>query len=206
MRIWGFSFFFLNLYNLDMADLTKKALSFSLKELLKEKTISKITINDICEKAGVRRQTFYYHFADLPELVEWTCYTEAESVLKENRTYNSWQEGFLDIFKLAKKEKSFLLNIYHGVSLELLQNYLCKLTFPLLKKVVDEVCLSLGVDDVSETDKGFIERFYTIAFVDIMISWADRDMKEDPKDIIDHLSPLVKGTIPNALKAYSCRK
>lgn len=72
--------------------------------------------------------------------------------------------------------------------------------------MVDEVCLSLGVDDVSETDKGFIERFYTIAFVDIMISWADRDMKEDPKDIIDHLSPLVKGTIPNALEAYSCRK
>ena len=109
MRIWGFSFFFLNLYNLDMADLTKKALSFSLKELLKEKTISKITINDICEKAGVRRQTFYYHFADLPELVEWTCYTEVESVLKENRTYNSWQEGFLDIFKLAKKRKKFLV-------------------------------------------------------------------------------------------------
>lgn len=202
----GFLFHFRDsYYYFLMSELTKKALAFSLKELLKEKTINKITIGDICEKAGVRRQTFYYHFSDLPELVEWTFYTEVESVLKENRTYRNWEEGFSGIFKLAKEEKSFIMNIYHGVSVDLLQDYLCKLTFPLLKKVVDEVCSSLNIDDVSETDKGFIERFYTIAFVDILISWVAKGMREEPKDIINHLSPLIKGTIANALKAYSCR-
>ncbi len=188
-----------------MSELTKKALSNTLKDLLKEKPVNKITISELCEKTGIRRQTFYYHFVDLRELIEWTCYVEVESVLKENRHYSSWEAGFYDIFKLAKQEKSFIMNIYHGVSVSLLQDYMCHLTFPLLKQVVDEVAKSLDIDDVSESDKEFVERFYTIAFVDIVISWVDRDMKEDPKEIIDHLSPLIKGTIPNALKAYSIR-
>ncbi len=188
-----------------MSELTKKALSNALKELLKEKPVNKITISEVCEKTGIRRQTFYYHFADLPELIEWTCYVEVESVLKQNRDYSSWEAGFLDIFKLAKKEKSFIMNIYHGVSVSLLEDYMRRLTFPLLKHVVDEVAENLKIDDVTQTDKEFIERFYTSAFVDIVISWVDKDMKDDPKEIIDHLSPLIKGTIPNALKAYSCR-
>lgn len=188
-----------------MSELTKKALSNALKELLKEKTVNKITISELCEKTGIRRQSFYYHFQDLRELIEWTCYVEVESVLKENRDYSSWEAGFLDIFKLAKKEKSFIMNIYHGVSKSLLQEYMMRLTMPLLKHVVDEVTSSLAIDDVTESDKDFIERFYTIAFVDIVISWVGHDMKDDPKEIIDHLSPLIKGTIPNALKAYSVR-
>lgn len=188
-----------------MSELTKKALSNALKELLKEKPVNKITISELCEKTGIRRQSFYYHFADLRELIEWTCYVEVESVLKENRTYSSWEAGFLDIFKLAKKEKPFIMNIYHGVSVSLLQDYMCHLTLPLLKHVVNEVAENLNIDDVTESDKEFIERFYTIAFVDVVISWVNKDMKDDPKTIIDHLSPLIKGTIPNALKAYSCR-
>lgn len=186
-----------------MSELTKKALSNTLKSLLQEKPVNKITISELCEKTGIRRQTFYYHFSDLRELIEWTCYVEVESVLKENRHYASWEAGFYDIFKLAKEEKSFIMNIYHGVSVSLLQDYICHLTYPLLKRVVDEVAKSLAIDDVSETDKEFVERFYTISFVDIFISWVDKDMKEDPKAIIEHLSPLVKGTIANALKAYS---
>ena len=79
------------------------------------------------------------------------------------------------------------------------------MTKPLLKHVVDEVASSLHIEDVTESDKDFVARFYTVAFVDVMIGWVDRSMQEDPKAIIGHLSPLVKGTISNALIAYSGR-
>ena len=186
-----------------MSDLTKKALAESLKEILKTKPFSKVTIADICFGCGIRRQTFYYHFKDLPALVEWICTTEAEKVLENDTTYSSWQEGFYKIFQLAQREKDFIMNIYHSVSGDVLQRYLCSLTFPLLRNVVEQVATSLHLDDVSEEDKAFVERFYTIAFVDVMLGWVSMDMKEDPKGIIDHLAPLVKGTIPNALIAYS---
>ena len=50
---------------------TKKAIAFALKDLLSEKPLDKITINDIAEKAEINRQTFYYHFQDIVDLVEW---------------------------------------------------------------------------------------------------------------------------------------
>lgn len=56
-----------------MSQTTKRALAQSLKKLLQTKPLSKITINDIAEDCGVSRMTFYYHFADIYDLVEWTC-------------------------------------------------------------------------------------------------------------------------------------
>ena len=51
-----------------MANTTKLALEASLKELLRTKTIDKITINDLTEHCGISRMTFYYHFKDIYDL------------------------------------------------------------------------------------------------------------------------------------------
>lgn len=189
-----------------MSTLTKKALAQSLKDLCAEKPLTKITIGELCERTGVRRQTFYYHFNDIADLVEWIGQTEADAALKQNRDYTTWEEGFLDIFRLAKKEEPFIMNIYHSVSKDTLIRYLYHLTLPLLNHVVNEVAERLLILDVTQKDKDFIANFYTVSFIDIVIGWVDRGMTDDPKAIIHHLSPLIKGTIPNALNAYSGRK
>lgn len=56
-----------------MLDTTKRALETSLKNLLLKKPVNKITINDITEDCGVNRATFYYHFKDIYDLIEWSC-------------------------------------------------------------------------------------------------------------------------------------
>ena len=66
---------------------TKKAISFTLKELLLEKPLSKITVNDITERCDINRQTFYYHFESITDLVEWTCLEDADKVLKALEIY-----------------------------------------------------------------------------------------------------------------------
>ena len=50
---------------------TKKLLTDSLKNLLQEKSFDKITVNDICERAMVHRATFYNHFNDKTDLVNY---------------------------------------------------------------------------------------------------------------------------------------
>lgn len=45
-----------------MSDITKRAMSAALKNLLKEKKLNKITVQDIADECGINRQTFYYHF------------------------------------------------------------------------------------------------------------------------------------------------
>ena len=71
---------------------TKLAIAFAFKELLLEKPLYKITVNDITEKCEMNRQTFYYQFHDILELTEWRCGEYEERALKENRTNQTWQE------------------------------------------------------------------------------------------------------------------
>ena len=56
-----------------MSQITKRALAASLKRLLAEKPLSKITISDITDDCGINRMTFYYHFQDIYDLIEWIC-------------------------------------------------------------------------------------------------------------------------------------
>ena len=52
-----------------MAKFTKQAIMNCLLELLSTKQLDKITVKDIIEDCGVNRQTFYYHFEDIPDLI-----------------------------------------------------------------------------------------------------------------------------------------
>ena len=54
-----------------MSTITKRALEASLKKLVKTKPLNKITVSDITDDCGINRMTFYYHFKDIYDLVEW---------------------------------------------------------------------------------------------------------------------------------------
>ena len=100
-----------------MSQVTKRALEQSLKNLLLKKPLTKITINDIAEDCGINRMTFYYHFKDIYDLVEWSCTEDARKALEENKTYDTWQKGFLQIFEAVRENKPFIMNVYRLVSL-----------------------------------------------------------------------------------------
>mgnify|MGYP003156090437 FL=1 len=82
-----------------MSQVTKRALEASLKNLLLKKPLDKITINDITEDCGINRMTFYYHFKDIYDLIEWCCVEDAKKALEGKKTYDTWQQGFLQIFE-----------------------------------------------------------------------------------------------------------
>ena len=72
-----------------MSDLTKKALGASLKKILLQKPLEKITITDLTNDCGVNRQTFYYHFHDIYDLIDWIYLAEGEEAIGTQRSYDS---------------------------------------------------------------------------------------------------------------------
>ena len=64
-----------------MNQLTKDAIAKALTDLLQERPIEKITIKDITDRCGISRQTFYYHFSDIYDLMEWTLDKELRKAL-----------------------------------------------------------------------------------------------------------------------------
>lgn len=182
-----------------MSQTTKRALEASLKNLLLQKPLDKITINDIAEDCGINRMTFYYHFKDIFDLVEWSCVEDATKALEGKKTYDTWQQGFLQIFEAVLANKPFILNVYHSVSREQVEIYLYKLTYDLLIGVVEEKAQGMAVRD---EDKKFIADFYKYGFVGLMLDWIKNGMKEEPQTVIDRLSSLVHGNITSALDNY----
>lgn len=183
-----------------MSQVTKRALEASLKNLLLKKPLDKITIQDITDDCGINRMTFYYHFKDIYDLIEWSCVEDAAKALNGKKTYDTWQQGFLQIFEAVLENKPFIMNVYHSVSREQVELYLYKLTYDLLISVINEKSVQ---KNVSEEDKAFIADFYKYAFVGIMLDWIKKDMKEEPQGIITRLSVLVQGDIIRALDKYS---
>ena len=183
-----------------MSQVTKRALEQSLKNLLLKKPLTKITINDIADDCGINRMTFYYHFRDIYDLVEWSCMEDAKNALNENKTYETWQQGLLQIFEAVKQNKPFIMNVYRCVHREQIEKYLEPLVNDLILGVINEESSKLTV---REEDKLFIARIYSYILIGIMIDWINSDMSEDPHNITGKLAKLIDGSVSIALSRFA---
>ena len=186
-----------------MSQVTKRALEASLKSLLLQKPLSKITVTDITEDCGINRMTFYYHFKDIYDLVEWCCQEDASRALAGKKTYETWQQGLLRIFEAVRENKPFILNVYRSVSREQVENYLYKVTYALLDGVVEEQAQGMSV---RQEDKAFLATLYQYMFVGLMLDWIKSDMKEDPQAIVSRLELAIHGNIRAALERLRADK
>lgn len=186
-----------------MAQTTKKAIASSLKKLLAEKTLDKITVIDITNDCEVNRQTFYYHFKDIYDLVEWIYTSEASRALGNKKTYDTWQQGFNEIFKYVYENNNFVINTYHSLNREHLENFLYNETYTLLIGVIEEKASGIPV---REDDKAFIANFYKYAFVGLMLEWISKGMRENPSSIIEKVNTLIHGDIVKALEKFRTDK
>ena len=182
-----------------MPNRTKYELEASLKKLLLQKPLDKITINDLTTDCGISRMAFYYHFKDIYDLVEWVCLEDAARSLQGKKTYDTWQEGLLQIFEAVLENRPFILNVYRSVSREQIESYLFQLTRSLIRDVVEEKAAGTGL---SEEEKTFIADFYKYSFVGVMLDWVRTGMKEDYGEIVDRISTVMKGNITNSIQNF----
>ena len=182
-----------------MSQITKKAIEASLKNLLLKKPFDNITINDIAEDCGISRMTFYYHFKDIYDLVEWACEEDVKKILEDKDDYKTWTQGFLNLFEEVLKNKPFILNVYRSVGREQVENYLYKIVYDLLLNVIEEKAQGMTVRD---EDKEFVADFYKYAFVGLMLDWVKNGMKEDPHKIVKKVEFLLSGSLSVSLERF----
>lgn len=183
-----------------MSNITKHALAESLKKLLLKKPLNKITINDLTTDCGISRMAFYYHFKDIYDLVEWACLEESRKALQGKKTYDTWQEGLLQIFEAVYENKPFIINAYNAISREQIENFLFQLTHDLIMSVVEEQARSTSL---TQEQKSFIADFYKYSFVGIMLDWICQGMKSDYASICQNMCTTLHGNISNSIKNFT---
>lgn len=181
-----------------VAQTTKRALEASLKKLLLKKPLNKITINDITEDCGVNRMTFYYHFKDIYDLVDWILVEDAAEALEGRQNFETWSEALLDALQRIQDNRVLVLNVYRSVSREQVEQYLYKMLDPLLRMFVERENIP-----VQEEDKQFIIDFYKYALVGMVLEWVRRDMKTEPAIMAERLNTMMHGDLKRALLRFS---
>lgn len=183
-----------------MPDRTKRDLEEALKRQLLRKPLDKITIGELASVAGISRMTFYYHFRDIYDLVEWSCIEDARKALGGKRTYGTWTEGLRQIFEAVYVNKPFIMNVYHSVGRERIERFLGAVTSDLIIGVVNEKAEGKAIPD---DKKAFIAQFYTYSFIGVMLEWIDGGMMESYQGIVDDIAHAMKGNIINSIANFT---
>lgn len=183
-----------------MAQTTKRALGSSLKKLLRERSLDHITVKDLVEDCEVNRQTFYYHFQDLYDLLRWVFEEEAKQVVADQKDAETWREGYLRAFQYARENRGMVLHVYRSNAREHLDRCLNSMVHDMLLGVVKESTAGLAV---TEEDKEFLANFYRYAFVGLIMDWIAHDMRREPEEIVSRAAKLMEGEFRRAMERFA---
>ncbi|GFZ33625.1 TetR family transcriptional regulator [Clostridium zeae] len=179
---------------------TKAILANALIAMLQKRSIDKITVKDLVEECGLTRQTFYNHFYDIYDLVEWIYLQTTEKSLAENKDYDTWQQGFYQLLISIRNNKVLVQNTYQSTNRDSLERYMHTVIYDQVLAVVERQAIGMSVD---QKHKNFIAHFYSLAFIALICEWIKDGMKEKPEDIVEQTAVLIKGDFEKALNKYA---
>ncbi len=182
-----------------MANSTKEALGSALKQMMVLKPIDKITIKDLVEICGVNRQTFYYHFDDVYDLLEWVFEEDANRVLPKEVLYERWQEDVMIFFEYLYDNRTFALNVFNSNS----RLYMLRFLKSRLESCIRSfaVIVSEG-KSIDRNDFDFVIEFYSNGVIGLISQWMDLGMQLPKAVTKERFLRMLDGSVENMLDRF----
>lgn len=159
-----------------MPSFTRKAIKETFLKLLDERPLNEITVKDIVEECGINRNSFYYHFQDMPALLEEIIREESDAVIHKYSSVKSIVECFDAVVEFASHSKRAIMHIYRSVNRDVFEHYLMKTSLYFVQNYVD---VALAEEDLKEEDKSLIVNYYKCVCFGLIIDWLESGMKAE---------------------------
>lgn len=179
---------------------TELKLGLALKKLMATEPLDSITVQRLTQICGVNRQTFYYHFRNIYDLLTWIYLNESVENLDN---VASWEEALTYIFSYVKQNSAFVQNTLASAGRELFIEFLYSTTFSMQLQVLNQTDRE-GI--LTSDQRKFVSNFYTPSFVYLTVRWVDGGMKEDPKKQIEQVGILAENYLTEAIEKYRAYK
>ncbi|MCR5141271.1 MAG: dihydroxyacetone kinase transcriptional activator DhaS [Ruminococcus sp.] len=171
---------------------TKKALASALKSLMSRKPFAKISVGDICSECGMNRKSFYYHFRDKYDLVNWIFYTEFVHTLNYSAEDNGWQH-LNDVCRYFHENKRFYSKALKIEGQNSFRDY--------FHDILEAILLEYLVQYfATEKDSVFAAKFFSDAVICALIRWLTSKEPTTPEEFTESVHrciKLVKTPLPN---------
>ena len=175
-----------------LANLTEKAIKASALKLLNEKPMNQITVKDIVEDCGINRNSFYYHFRDLPSLIEEMVLEQAEFLIEQYPSINSLEECLDAAVSFAMNNRKAAMHIYNSVSRDIYEQYLWRVCEHVVTVYINSILKEYSINDF---DRDVIINFYKCACFGQILDWQRGGMKSDIKKQFLRMCEIKKGII-----------
>lgn len=183
-----------------MPNFTQNAIKDSFIKLLNEKPLSQITVKDIVEDCGINRNSFYYHFADIPTLIEEIVKGDFDKVLEEHTTVDSLEDCLLTSVEFARKNKKAVMHIFNSVNRAMFEHYLWQVTEYVVNKYIDTVVTDKKLD---AKDRELLVNLLKCECFGLVIAWMNSGMPESIVDDIKRLAEMRNGVMEEIVRRIS---
>ena len=159
-------------------------LAESLKELTEKHPIEKITIKEITDKAGVIRPTFYNHFQDKYELLEWIVKTELLEPMIPLLQHEMLEQALVLMFTSIERSKTF----YTKASKLEGQNSFESIVKNSLGEILQQLLQSFGVIKSTKYKWLNIEgvaQYYANSICYVIMKWIWDGMVVPPAELVE---------------------
>ena len=174
-----------------MAVDTKELIAEAVKRLLMQKKVKKLTVKDIVDECSITRQTFYYHFEDIPDLLKWVLERGTDRMIEETLTQGDAEKGLCCLFLLALNARPY---VEHGLQTNYrdeIERMVEEQLFTFFLRVVEKRGLYA---QCSHADLKLVMRYHSQAVLGLLKNWTEAD-SGDLDHIVHIVHQLVVGEI-----------
>ena len=180
-----------------MTSLTKDAIKKSFMKLLNQKQVNKITVKEIVEDCGINRNSFYYHFDDIPSLIEEIFNDQVDELMNRQSGSENIYDSIIEAIDFAMQNKTAMMHIRDSASRDIFDRYLSRVAERTVSEFFDRSVPD--ADRVDPGDKEAIVIYYKSLLIGFVVEWMSDGMKYDLVTKIKRLCELFEGTTELAL-------
>ncbi len=173
-----------------MANFTERAIKEAFLGLLGERPLNKITVKDITDQCGINRNSFYYHFQDIPSLIQDIFTSEVNRIIEEYPSIDSFENCIEVSTEMLIKNRRAILHIYNSVNRGMFEQYfwqVCEHTVKVYLKT------AFSDEKISDEDLKSISFYFQCEAFGLILGWLQTGMKDDIKVTLKRLFELRKG-------------
>lgn len=175
---------------------TETAIIDAFWQLLEEGPYNKITVQKIVDRCQINRNTFYYHFHDIPELLEFTVKQDADFIIQTYGRLDSPIDCLAPLVDHCLKRRKALLHIYRSTQRETFISQFDRICLYVTTQYIDTVAANLTL---LPEDKDLLSRFYKCTIVGVLLDWMDAGMNYDLLKNISRITELLGNSFMQAL-------
>ncbi len=179
-----------------MSNLTEKAIKEAFLTLLDKKPIARISVKDIVEECGINRNSFYYHYSDINELVSEIIREEIDNAIGGHKVVNSLEASFEVALSFILDHKKPMYHIFNSLSRDSFEKALLAVCEYGIGAYLKDY---KGFGDLSETDRRMIINLYKYETFGAIIDWLNGGMKNDTLEIVKRLREVNEGYLDTVI-------